>query len=45
MSMWLVLKNLKNNHQAKKSFIVRLEVKKIFTKNKIMFSWFGTNLK
>ena len=45
MSMWLVLKSLKNNYQTKKSFIVRLEVKKILTKNKIMFSRFGANLK
>ena len=39
------LKSLKNNYQAKKSFVICYQVKKLVTKNKIMFLRFGTNLK
>ena len=39
------LKSLKNNYQAKKSFVICYQVKKLVTKNRIMFLRFGTNLK
>ena len=35
----------KENYQAKKSFIVRQQIKKLVTKNMILFSMFGINLK
>ena len=45
MSIWAILKSLKNNYQAKKSFIVCKESKKLVTKSMIMFLRFGTNFK
>ena len=45
MSTWLILKSLKNNYQAEKSFIVSSQVKKLVAKNMIMLLRSGKNLK
>ena len=45
MSTWLILKSLKNNYQAEKSFIVSSQVKKLVAKNMIMLLTSGKNLK
>ena len=43
MNIWGSLESLKNNDQAKKSFIVRWQIKTSVTN--VMFFRFGTNLK
>ena len=45
MSIWVMLKGLKKNCLAKKSFIVREQVKRLATKGMIMPLSFGVNLK
>ena len=42
MSIWLILKSLKNNYSPKKSFIVCLLTEKLLTKNKSMLLTFIT---
>ena len=42
MSIWLILKSLKNNYSPKKSFIVCLLTEKLLTKNKSMLLMFIT---
>ena len=45
MSIWVILKSLKNNCQAKKIFIVPWPVEKLATKNMNIFWMFGIILK
>ena len=43
--IWIILKSLKNNYQAKKGFIVLWSVKTLVTKSMNLFLMFWTNLK
>ena len=45
MYIWVILKSLKNNYQAKKSFIVLWPLEKLVTKYMNMYLIFGINLK